>query len=87
MTETRPERKLKAVPIGGDHKPINELFNFICPDCGCKIDKPNYSRSVIFSDGQRIMSTVYIECPICGFRTKEYGTVRDCYKEWNECEY
>lgn len=86
MTETRPERKLREVTIGADHKPINELFNFICPDCGCKIDKPTYNRNVIFSDGQRMASEVYIECPICGFRTNNHLTVRLCYDEWNECE-
>ncbi len=86
MTETRPERKLKEVPISGNHKLINDLFNHICPDCGCRIDRPNYSRSIVFSDGHRIVSTVYIECPICYFRTNEHGTVRDCYDEWNKCE-
>lgn len=65
---------------------IDDLFDHICPDCGCQIYKPIYSRSIVFSDGQRIMSTVYIECPICSFRTNEHSTVRDCYKEWNECE-
>lgn len=65
---------------------IDDLFDHICPDCGFQVYKPNYSRSIVFSDGERIISTVYIECPICGFRTSEYNTVRDCYKEWNECE-
>lgn len=65
---------------------IDDLFDHICPDCGCQIYKPNYSRSIAFSDGKRIISTVYIECPICSFRTNEHSTVRDCYKEWNECE-
>ena len=86
MTETRPERKLKEVSIGNNHKPINELFDHICPDCGCEIDKPTYDRNVVFSDGKRILSTVYIGCPICGFRTSEHSKVRDCYNEWNECE-
>lgn len=65
---------------------IDDLFDHICPDCGCQVYKPNYSRSILFSDGKRIISTVYIECPICSFRTNEHSTVRDCYKEWNECE-
>ena len=86
MTETRPERKLKKVPIGNNHKPINDLFNHICPDCGCEIDKPDYVREVVYSDGRYNVSSIYIECPVCGFRTNEYGTVKDCYKEWNECE-
>lgn len=65
---------------------IDDLFDHICPDCGCQVYRPNYSRSIVFSDGKRIISTVYIECPICSFRTNEHSTVRDCYKEWNECE-
>lgn len=65
---------------------IDDLFDHICPDCGCQVYKPNYSRSIVFSDGKRIISTVYIECPICSFRTNEHSTVKDCYKEWNECE-
>ena len=65
---------------------INDLFDHICPDCGCEIDKPDYTREVICSNTRIIPSTVYIECPICGFRTSEHNTVRDCYKEWNECE-
>lgn len=65
---------------------IDDLFDHICPDCGCKINKPNYNREIVFPDGHFEISTVYIECPICGFRTSEYNTVRDCYKEWNECE-
>lgn len=65
---------------------IDDLFDHVCPDCGCQVYKPNYSRSIVFSDGKRIISTVYIECPICSFRTNEHSTVRDCYKEWNECE-
>lgn len=65
---------------------IDDLFDHICPDCGCQVYKPNYNREIVFSDGKRIISTVYIECPICSFRTNEHSTVRDCYKEWNECE-
>lgn len=65
---------------------IDDLFDHICPDCRCQVYKPNYSRSIVFSDGKRIISTVYIECPICSFRTNEHSTIRDCYKEWNECE-
>lgn len=86
MTETRPERKLKEVHISGDHKPINDVFNHICPDCGCEIDKPNYAREVVFSSARYNTSTIHIECPVCGFRTNEHGTVKDCYEEWNQCE-
>lgn len=86
MTETRPERKLREVSICGNRKPITELFDFICPDCGCKIDKPNYSRENAYADGRHVMSTIHIECPICGFRTGNYGTVKGCYDEWNKRE-
>lgn len=65
---------------------IDDLFNHVCPDCGCSIERPNYNRSIVFSDGKRIMSTVYVECPECKFRTNEHGTVRACYEEWNNCE-
>ena len=88
MTETRPERKLKEVPIGADHKPINDLFNHICPDCGCEINKPNYVREAALSDGyyNDNVFTIHIECPVCGFRTNEHATVKACYEEWNQCE-
>lgn len=65
---------------------IDDLFDHICPDCRCQIDKPDYTREIVFSDGCYNVSTVYIKCPVCGFRTNEHSTVRDCYKEWNECE-
>lgn len=65
---------------------IDDLFDHICPDCGCQVYKPNYNREIAFSDGHLTIFTVYIECPICGFRTNEHSTVKDCYKEWNECE-
>lgn len=67
-------------------KELEDLFYSICPDCGCSVDKPEYNRTIVFSDGKRIMSTVYIECPNCGFRTGDYSTVRACYEEWNKCE-
>lgn len=86
MTETRPERKLKEVLISGNHKLLNDLFNHICPDCGCRIDRPNYSRENSYADGRYTMSTVHIECPICGFRTGDHCTVKDCYYDWNKCE-
>nr|DAT41894.1 MAG TPA: HTH-type transcriptional regulator [Caudoviricetes sp.] len=65
---------------------INDLFDHVCPDCGCRINRPNYNRENTFSNKRFTISNVYIECPICGFRTSEHNTVRDCYKEWNECE-
>lgn len=65
---------------------INDLFDRVCPDCGCQINRPDYIRENAFSNERFAISTVYIKCPVCGFRTNEHSTVRDCYKEWNECE-
>ena len=60
-----------------------------CPDCGCKTELKDmdFSRERQYYSNQRdIVQSVSAYCPICGWATPHFPTVREVAEFWNGTE-